>query len=709
VIPGGIYHRQGGRHINPYVYDDIKTIADHRHRSAHGGARIYLADEFPRHLPRRIFMANLHEHAVLTDVLEPRGSGFVGRHGDETLLANDPQWIGFSIEIGPDGAVYVLDWHDADICGNSSPPRTPAASSASPPGPPRPRRPRPRPPLRLELVELQLHRNDWYVRRARVLLQQRAAEKRLDARVHPRLRELLAQQTDPGRQLRAVWALHVTGGLPREHLLSLLAHPAAPLRAWAIPLLCEDRDPGPAALTRFAALAAADPSPVVRLALAAALQRLPLPARWPIATALVAHAGDATDPNLPKMIWFAVEPLVPAEPDRALALATASRLPLVTRFIARRATAARQVDAVLTALQSSPSAFARLPLLEGLRDGLRDFGRRELTAPAAWAELATTLGADSALRDLARQIGQHFGNPAATAAQLATLRAAAAPLERRREALQDLARDAHPPALDLILQLLDGPPLRRDALRALGQFDDPRIAGAILDRYPAWSPAEKADAVLTLASRPETARALVAALRRQTVPRTDISAFAARQLQRVLGPAFTDFWGRIAPTEADKDAELARFKRLLTDEVLAGADVRQGRAVFERTCAPCHQLYGAGGLVGPDLTGSNRANLDYILGEIISPSEFIQEDYQLVTITTRDGRTLAGNLATEDDQRVTLRLIGQETTVAKADILAREKSAVSMMPEGLLKNLATEEVRDLIAYLRTTRQVPSPN
>ena len=76
VIPGGIYHRQGGSHFNPYVYDDIKTIVDHRHRSAHGGARIYQSDAFPKDQHGRLFMANIHEHAVLSDVLTPDGFRF---------------------------------------------------------------------------------------------------------------------------------------------------------------------------------------------------------------------------------------------------------------------------------------------------------------------------------------------------------------------------------------------------------------------------------------------------------------------------------------------------------------------------------------------------------------------------------------------------------------------------------------------------------
>ena len=711
VIPGGIYHRQGGRHLNPHVYDDLKTIADHRHRSAHGGARIYLADEFPREYRNRIFMANLHERALLSDVLVPRGSGFVGRHGSDDLLANDPQWVGFSVEIGPDGAVYVLDWHDADICGNAvnhketgrvfrfAPKNLPgragldlAAQSD------------------LELVAHQRHRNDWYVRRARLLLQQRAAENRLDPRVHPQLEAQLAEAPDAGRRLRALWALHVTGGLPPARLLELLAHPEPYLRAWAIQLLCEDRSPGSAALARFAELARDDPSPIVRLYLAAALQRLPPAARWPLARPLVARTEDAADHNIPKMLWFALEPLVATDPARALELARTAHLPLVSQFIARRATAAKHLSAVVEAIAAAGGAAVQPSLLEGLRDGLGAFGRRELAAPGNWEPLARQLleRGDGALANLARQVSQLFGNPAAAAAQLAELRRPSTALERQREILRDLARDAHVPALPAVFAALDIAPLRRDALRALVEFDDARVPGEILRRYASWSPAEKAEAVLTLAARRAGADELLRALRAQQIPRRDISAFAARQLRQVIGPAFVDFWGKLAPPPEDKEADLARFKRLLTDEALARANLPNGRALYERTCAPCHVLYGAGGVVGPDLTGSNRANLDYILGEIINPSEVIQEGYQLTTLTTRDGRTLAGNIAAEDERQITLRLIGQETVVSKAEILSREKSEVSMMPEGLLKNLATDEVRDLIAYLRTTRQVPLP-
>jgi len=709
VIPGGIYHRQGGKHVNPHVYDDIKTIADHRHRSAHGGARIYLADEFPREYRNRIFMANIHEHAVLTDTLKPKGSGFVGEHGDDPLLANDAAWVGFSIETGPDGAVYVLDWHDGDICGNSltlketgrifrlAPKNLPGAPSFD---------------LATrtdrELVALLQHRNDWYGRRARLLLQQRAAAGRLSPDVPALLWQRFDRSDTAAQKLRALWALHVTGHLAADRAPALLDHAEPYVRGWAVQLLNEDQAAGPAALRKFAAMAASDPSPVVRLFLAAALQRIKPAERWPIATALLAQAGDRTDHNLPKMIWFGLEPLVPTDPARALALATRSAMPQVTQWIARRAAADRQLEAIATVLAATSSAETRVALLEGLRQGLVTLGRREVRAPSNWPATAAALGAanDAPVRALLVQVGQLFGDAQAFAAQLATLQDRGATAEQRRGILQAFARDEYAEALPTILALVDEPALRRDAIRALAAFDDARVAPHLLTRYEALPAGDKAEVILALSGRRSTAQPLLQALRRGAIPKREVSAFAARQLQRVLGPAFADFWGPVAQPDGDKQADIAHFKRILTEAELARADLRHGRAVFERTCSACHTLYGQGGAIGPDLTGSNRANLDYILTEIINPSEVMQDGYRLVIVTTRDGRTLSGNVVAEDAQQLTLRLVGQEIVVAKSEIQSRETSPLSMMPEGLLQTLTSAEVRDLIAYLGTNRQVP---
>jgi putative membrane-bound dehydrogenase-like protein len=711
VIPGGIYHRQGGRHINPHVYDDIKTIADHRHRSAHGGARIYLADEFPKEYRDRIIMANIHEHNVITDILKPSGSGFIGHHGDEPLCANDNAWVGFSMEIGPDGAAYVLDWHDTEICGSAVHDKeTGRIYRLAPKGLPGKTGINLAAQSDLELVGLLTHRNDWYSRRARVLLQHHAAAGQLDAAVPAKLWELFAQSKTSAHQLRALWALHITQNLPADRLLPLLDHAEPYVRGWAIQLLGEDRNYSPAALAKLAAMAEKDSSPIVRLYLAAALQRMPLADRWPIANNLVAHAEDAADHNLPKMLWFGIEPMVEADATRALALATQSKIPLLVPYIARRAIAAKQLEPVAAALLSNTDLALRLQLLEGVRDGLKSLGRNGVTKPKNWDEAFAALDAtkDAKLADLTAQIGQQFGDAKAADAQLAVLKDKAAPIERRRQILTAFARDAYAAALPVVMSLLDEPAIRRDAIRALASFDTPQVAPTLIKRYATLSAAEKAEVVLTLSTRRSNASALVAALKNNTIPKTDVTASDARQLYRVLGPSFVEFWGPITQLASDKQAEMAKYKAMLTDAEIAKANTGKGRAIYERTCMACHKLYGAGGIIGPELTGSNRADLDYILSQIINPSEVMQDSYQLVIVTTRDGRTLSGTVVAEDNQQLTLRLVGQDSIVTKSEILSREKSPVSMMPEGLLKTLKDDEVRDLIGYLRTPAQVPLP-
>jgi hypothetical protein len=187
-----------------------------------------------------------------------------------------------------------------------------------------------------ELVALQLHNNDWWVRHARRVLQERAAAGRDMTGVNDRLRAMLEEQVEVPRKLRALWTLHVTGGLDESLLSQQLAHESEYLRAWAVRLLSEHKSLTPAVLARFVELAASDDSPFVRLHLASALQSLPAQQRWPIAEALAMHAEDADDANLPLMIWYGIEPLVHADLDRFIRLAATAKIPLVRQHIARR-------------------------------------------------------------------------------------------------------------------------------------------------------------------------------------------------------------------------------------------------------------------------------------------------------------------------------------------------------------------------------------
>jgi len=337
VVQGGYYHKQSISHVNPYVYDYITTIRDHTHLSAHGGARFYLADTFPPEYRDQLFMCNIHQHQVLTDVMKPSGSSFIGSHGEDFATMNDLAWVGFSVEIGPDGGVYILDWHDTDICGNRiNFPDSGRIYRLITENAPSIKRPDIAALTDEELVKLQAHSNDWYVRCARLHLQMRAVRGELDPVVATGLRAMFGNAKSEPKRLRAMWALHVIGSLGESELMELLSHRDQYVRAFAIQFLCEDKNPSSAVRARFVEMAKNDGSPVVRMYLAAALQRMPHAQRWPILENLAQHADDAQDNNIPRMLWFALEPMVPLYPNKSLDLAMKGKLSNLREHVARR-------------------------------------------------------------------------------------------------------------------------------------------------------------------------------------------------------------------------------------------------------------------------------------------------------------------------------------------------------------------------------------
>ena len=711
VVPGGIYHRQGGSHFNPYVYGDIRTIVDHRHRSAHGGARVYLSDAFPEEHYGRLFMANIHEHAVLSDELKPRGSGFVASHGEDFLLANNKQWVGFSMEIGPSGDVYVLDWHDADICGNDVQHKetgrifriTPEQSRADDwEG----RYDDVKEMSNEKLVELQLSKSSWHARRARVVLQGRAAKGEVDASVHDALHEIFASNPDGDLRLRAMWALHVTGGFTPDQLTEALDDQDQHVRAWAIQLLTEDHDASAAATEKFIELAERDASPIVRLYLAAALQRVEHDVRWPIAEHLATKGDDADDHNIPKMIWFGLEPLVPEDPQRALRLARTSQIPMLSENIARRAVAANQLEFLVTSLDDRSDA--RPALLRGMRDGLE--GQFELDRPEEWASVYRKLKRDKSLADLAEEVDQQFGGVEVARRFLATLDDESAPAEDRRGAIRGLADQQHSELFERLPALLEVPELRLATIRAYAAFDGRwEAALLLLGHYGSFNADEKLAAVQTLSSRPIYGRVLMGAIKSEDIPRRDVPAYVARQLHRVVGSGFLEVWGPITRVSSEKTAAIAKYTTMLNDEAIAAADPAHGEQMFSELCGVCHQMFGEGGMIGPDLTGSNRTELDYLLTNIIDPSGDMQDAYQTLMVTTRDGRTYSGTVATKDARAMTLRVVGQdEIVIPHSDIQSHDYFPLSMMPEGLLDGYDDDEVTNLVAYLMTAQEETNP-
>jgi len=131
----------------------------------------------------------------------------------------------------------------------------------------------------------------------------------------------------------------------------------------------------------------------------------------------------------------------------------------------------------------------------------------------------------------------------------------------------------------------------------------------------------------------------------------------------------------------------------------------QGRAVFEKTCASCHRLFDAGKAIGPELTGSQRRNLDYVLSNLLDPNAVIGRDYRMTVVVTDGGRVVTGIVREENSQTLTLQTANDLVIVPKDEIDVRKQSPVSMMPEGMLQKMKPEEVRDLLMYLASDEQV----
>jgi putative heme-binding domain-containing protein len=263
-----------------------------------------------------------------------------------------------------------------------------------------------------------------------------------------------------------------------------------------------------------------------------------------------------------------------------------------------------------------------------------------------------------------------------------------------------------------LLPLLDDPQVRIAALRGLAAYSDEATPERVLQGYAQYDLPAKQEAVSVLAARGAWALRLLEAIERKQIPKSDVTAFHVQQLQSLndvqVAERLASVWGAARPTAADRVALIAEFKQKLTDDVLAAADRSRGRAVFAKTCAACHTLFDAGGRIGPELTGSQRDNLDYILSNVLDPSAVMANEYRMQLIQTADGRVLSGIVKAEDAAGVTLQTATEQVAIPKDEIEVRQTTTSSMMPDGLLTPLSTQEVQDLVAYLRGAKQVELP-
>jgi putative membrane-bound dehydrogenase-like protein len=453
---------------------------------------------------------------------------------------------------------------------------------------------------------------------------------------------------------------------------------------------------------------------LVRLQTASDMQRLPLEERWPIATALTKHKEDANDRQQPLMIWYGIEPAVAADPLKGVQLIKEAKLPTVRRLVARRIaemieSKSEAVDALVALMTEQQDV--RDDVLAGIAAGLDGFSSAK--KPKGWDEFVRVAVPEPAKAGTTIQsLSVVFGSGRASDELIVIVKNAEGDANARLNAFKSVTRTAKPELLPVIRGLINDKVLGTVSRSALAAYDDPNIPKAMLNPWPGRSEEQQAATVATLTSRPSYAKALLEAIKAKKVPATAISPFQARQIRSLgdesLNTLLTEAWGEIRDTPEAKKAEFAKWEGLLTPDTVAKADPAKGRMIFMAACSACHKLYGQGGAIGPELTGSDRHNLKYLLENILDPSSVVPADFRVSVLNLKDGRTITGVIPEQTERTLTVQTPAERLTIERTQIVKQAQLPVSLMPEGLLTALGDENVKNLIAYLMSNGQVEMP-
>jgi putative membrane-bound dehydrogenase-like protein len=758
IVPGGRYHRQAGQHFNAHTYEDIKTIADHAHYAgslrpniefdkttgaglanddtnalggghAHCGLAIYQSSQFPATYRNQLLFGNLHGHRLVSNSTEPKASSYIGRHGADFLRANDMHFIPVTQKVGPEGSLYVSDWSDQQIChrgsnavenwdrsngrmyrvsyGEGSAGGSDGSDKSD-------RSAFPTAPFDLaketdeKLARLAVQtENEWFSRMARRVLMERAVARRSNpgwAETLVRLQPPSGTQASDPMQLRKLWLEAALAPSTYLQNSSFEATAHERLAVQGVRLAASSPDFADTDLRVLANAAKTHPSPLVRRELASALQRLPTDQRQTLATALLQRGEDKDDPMIPLLIWYGIEPLVGADAEVGLELARVSKLPKVTQFIYRRLGAEQAGrTALLRLAAASADAAERESLLKSVVEAAR--AGNKVAKPADWDALRVKL--DGAPAGLLPELEAFMGLEPAIASYRERL-TSTAPIDARLAALKLLVQLRDGETASLLHHLLGQPghpALRRAALQALATLPHPQTPVVLAGLLPTLAPVEKNDAIATLATTPEGSKTLLLAVKEARVAKTLLSPFLARQMEAQknaeVSALLKEVWGDLNAPKPDLEPRKQKFRALLTAEALAKADPAQGKALYAAVCGTCHTLFGQGAKVGPDLTGSNRANLEYLLDNVLDPNAVIGKDYQLNVFELADGRLASGIIKDETSAAWKVAMPGGlEQLITKAEVKKRTVSPVSTMPEGLFDALPPEQLVHLVAWLQ---------
>ncbi len=764
TVNGHFWHAVQGAHFNrPFnldpnamTYETIDTHADHYHFDtgkswvdsrdgaanalggghAHCGAMFYLGNGWPREYHGKFFTLNYHGRRMNQETVQRVGSGYVASHNDDFCIASDPFFRGMDLSVGPDGGVFVIDWSDTGECHDHTGVHrtsgrifkiTHASSEA----------------MRLdrdvatlstpELVELhanstELSSNEWALRQARLVLASRVgtSDQRDD------LRRALEPLVEKGNDLvatRAAMTLIACGCVDSNVATRWLSHSCENVRVWAIRSLFEhmpiDDDYGPrkpvsnieaTLYNRCKELARTDPSGLVRLAFASTLQRIPVAHRAELATVLMQRAEDADDHNLPLLVWYGLMPVADTNMLALVDVAMHSKWPKTQRLITRRIAEslhedADSLDSLVSQVAALKDPVMRRNLLAGVADAMKGWARAP--QPKAWGTLVNSVGDDEPeLANLLRELSVVFGDGRAIEEVRALVLDNNAAISLRRSALASLVTQRPPDLQEICTKLLGDQRLSNIAAKGLALSDEPEMARLLIKNYGKFRGTDRPGIIASLVSRKSFAAELVEAIDRGEIARNELTAYDARQIRSlgddVLNKRLGDVWGEFRESPDDRKAAMQKVKDILQSVSDGPVDLSDGRRVFANLCAKCHRMYGEGQQIGPDLTGSNRDNLDYLLENIVDPSAVVAKDYRVSVLMLHDGRILNGVVLSRNKRSVTIQTQTERVILQATDIEDEKLTSSSPMPDGQLDALTVPEIRNLFHYLQHPVQVALP-
>ncbi len=751
MAPGCHYQRQGGAPENPYAYGLLPSIVNHKHfRAAYAGIQVYQGGIYPMDTAGHLFFGNIHDNSVHEEMVAPSGATFKASPVRDFLRANNGWFRPVSIQTGPDGFLWIMDWCDKYPCYQNA--------QANPEGVDRERgriwricyvgseegkklagMSRTETGLNLQkwsdeqLIQSLLQRNSWTSRTAAVVLQTRKSEA-----VTNGLRGILSGRKPLAAQLQALGLLQAHG-LPGDSLPEIFTaneadELALTVAASAEAIRCSAHPETSPLWKTFERLCGSSEDPAAQAAIATAIRRIgaqhlttggirdigkPQPGLLQCIGELFNTFKKTSDRTLIHRAWLAFEPLLAAQPEHGLrALEFVLQYPdtaaaaVLANNSARRLVDTRSSGNVDLLLANMKSWQDKPAIVAAALEGMLKAQEAGAVKPSKvdptpiFEQWGRSTSAD--VRNLAGRLATLWGDPNAVAALMGLVLDPSADPNKRIEAIRTVRKLRSDQARAGIAKLLtekNGDALTIEALLAAAELGGRDLSEAVLKGWEQYSPSVRTSAAEVMISRPDWASKLLDGVEGKWIPAQKLNAadlpatvrrFFAVQADAAMKERAAKLLGAWNETNADTKALIAAKKTAcLTGE----PNMETGKLIFTTTCAVCHKFHGGGQEVGPELIGSGRSNLDALLANVIDPNQVIGNGYENVVVSTKDGRTLAGRVVEDTPTQVTLLGIGgRREVVGRADIAKLENTHQSLMPMGF-GALPDEQFRDLIWYV----------